>query len=63
MVLALGTHVGAEELWPIFTLLGVMMNQNSSVIQIASWVPYALTIDTRKITTTDLSFLLLNGFV
>ena len=39
MVLARGTHVGAGDVWIIFTLLGVMMSQKSSVIQIATLVP------------------------
>jgi hypothetical protein len=43
MVLARGTHVGAGDVWIIFTLLGVMMSQKSSVIQIASLAPWALT--------------------
>ena len=39
MVLARGTHVGAGDVWIIFTLLGVMMSQKSSVTPIDNLVP------------------------
>jgi hypothetical protein len=38
-VLARGTHVGAGDVWIIFTLQGVTMRQKSSVVQIVSLVP------------------------
>jgi hypothetical protein len=44
-VLARGTHVGAGDVWIIFTLLGVTMRQKSSVTQIDNLVPWALTPD------------------